>query len=616
MLKKWFTIIILIILDIALFNISVLAGFSLRFDFKYENIPEHIFSSLVIILVMNTILKLIWFSIFKLYSSLWRYAGIHEIYNIIAALVVSNIMIYFFAIYFDIIIPRSVLLIVFFIDIFFIGLVRVLYRGTRLVLKGVSIFNNNLKRVLLIGAGDAGLIVIKEMRNQVPRMRNIVAVLDDDIYKKGKKISGVSIIGTTDKINDICLKLNIDEIIIAIPSAHVETINRIYNLCLNTGRKVKIFESFSNMIKEKNNRVENIRDINIEDLLGRSKVDLNIEEVSSYINNKTILVTGGGGSIGSEIIRQVMEFNPIKVFILDIYENSAYAIYNDMRFDYPDIECKIIIANIRDRKRIDRIFKEISPDVIFHAAAHKHVPIMEENVYEAVVNNFFGTLNLVEASKKYNVEKFVLISSDKAVNPTNVMGVTKRLCEILIQKFKNNSTTKFVAVRFGNVLGSNGSVIPIFENQIKKGGPITVTHPDVTRYFMTINEAVQLVIEAGTMANGGEIFVLDMGKPIKIVDVAKKMITLYGYKIHEEIDIKFIGLRLGEKLFEEISLINEGIIKTKNQKIYIVQQSQDCIDNFDANIKLLELSLEKGDNEIRKVLKKIVKTYTLEENVS
>lgn len=572
---------LLVLLDIVLINISIVFAYLLRFDGDYKSIPPEVLSNIYYIFIVATVVKVICFAMFKLYSSLWRYAGIYEMINIVGAAFVSNavVLAYVFIdrvlaargiILVKITVPAGVFIIAFLTDIFLIGGTRFAYRVFRRIVKGEVIRLKNSKRVLIVGGGNAGAIIIRELKLH-PELNSIpVAIIDEDKYKIGREINGVPIIGSNKDIMDTIIRKKIDEVIIALPSAENKVINEIYNECSKTSCKVKILPSVAQLIDE-TVVMQKIRDVDIEDLLGREPVKLDIEGISSYIAGKVVLVTGGGGSIGSELCRQVASFNPKQLIILDNYENNAYDIQNELLFQYPGLCLATVIANIREKHRMDSIFRKYKPNVVFHAAAHKHVPLMEANPTEAIKNNVFGTLNVAECADKYGVKRFVLISTDKAVNPTNIMGATKRIAEMIIQAVNKHSSTEFVAVRFGNVLGSNGSVIPLFKRQIEQGGPVTVTHPEVTRFFMTIPEAVQLVIQAGAMAKGGEIFVLDMGRPVKISDLARNLIKLSGFEPDTDIKIEVTGLRPGEKLYEELLLDEEGLQSTVNDKIFVAQ---------------------------------------------
>jgi FlaA1/EpsC-like NDP-sugar epimerase len=435
-----------------------------------------------------------------------------------------------------------------------------------------------------------------------------VAIIDEDSYKIGKEINGVPIVGSNKDIVDVIIKKKIDEAIIAIPSAANKVINEIYNECSKTNCKVKILPSVAQLIDE-TVVMQKVRDVNIEDLLGREPVNLDVEGISSYIAGQVVLVTGGGGSIGSELCRQIASFKPRQLVILDNYENNAYDIQNELLYQYPDLNLVTIIANIREKHRMDSIFKKYRPNVVFHAAAHKHVPLMEANPTEAIKNNVFGTLNVAECADKFGVRRFVLISTDKAVNPTNIMGATKRIAEMIIQAINKHSKTEFVAVRFGNVLGSNGSVIPLFKKQIEQGGPVTVTHPEVTRFFMTIPEAVQLVIQAGAMAKGGEIFVLDMGQPVRIYDLARNLIKLSGFEPDEDIKIEFSGLRPGEKLYEELLMDEEGLKSTANHKIFVAQPVFTDFALLKREIDCLKEIIMTDADEVMNYVQMIVPTY-------
>lgn len=572
---------LLILLDVVLINISILFAYLLRFDGDLKSMPNEIINNILYVFIAATVVKIVSFALFKLYNSLWRYASIHEMINIVGAAFVGNVIIMSCVfilrvledrgtVIIEVTVPASIFIMAFLIDIFLIGGFRFAYRVFRRVLKGEVIRLKNYKRVLIIGGGNAGAIIISELKRHTELNSIPVAIIDEDSYKIGKEINGVPIVGSNKDIVDVIIKKKIDEAIIAIPSAANKVINEIYNECSKTDCKVKILPSVAQLIDE-TVVMQKVRDVNIEDLLGREPVNLDVEGISSYIANQVVLVTGGGGSIGSELCRQIASFKPRQLVILDNYENNAYDIQNELLYQYPDLNLVTIIANIREKHRMDSIFKKYRPNVVFHAAAHKHVPLMEMNPTEAIKNNVFGTFNVAECADKFGARRFVLISTDKAVNPTNIMGATKRIAEMIIQAINKHSKTEFVAVRFGNVLGSNGSVIPLFKKQIEQGGPVTVTHPEVTRFFMTIPEAVQLVIQAGAMAKGGEIFVLDMGQPVKIYDLARNLIKLSGFEPDEDIKIEFSGLRPGEKLYEELLMDEEGLKSTANHKIFVAQ---------------------------------------------
>ena len=477
--------------------------------------------------------------------------------------------------------------------------------------------SNNNKRVLVVGAGSAGQMIINELKEN-PQLNKVpVGIIDDDINKIGRRIHHVKILGDTSQIKDIVEKQKVDEIILAIANVDKARKAQIIEKCKETKCKLKTIPGIYEIIDGKVD-IKKIRDVDIEDLLGREPIKVNMKEMSDYIKERTVLVTGGGGSIGSELCRQIASFNPKHLIIVDNYENNAYAIQQELIRKYENkLNLSTIIASIREYKRMDEIFNEYKPDVVFHAAAHKHVPLMENSPSEAIKNNIFGTLNVARLCDIYKVKRMVLISTDKAVNPTNIMGATKRAAEMIIQTINKDSETEFVAVRFGNVLGSNGSVIPLFKKQILEGGPVTITHPDIIRYFMTIPEAVQLVLQAGAMAKGGEIFILDMGEPVKIVDLAYNLIRLSGFEPGVDIKIEYSGLRPGEKLYEELLMSEEGLTKTANSKIFIGKPVE-----FDSNKVVNHLDMLKRivDNEdvelIDCVMREFVTTYIRPEDAN
>lgn len=614
----------LVIIDAILINLAYFIAIFIRFDFNLSSVYLEIFFDNVLVV---TAIKIFVFSYFKLYKSLWRYASIEELIQVIVSVIVANFAIISYLYIKMVHLPRSIYILLMMIDTILIGGVRFSYRAIRKFKNSTFIKNRNNKRVMIIGAGDAGAMVIRELKNHKDLNSKPVAVIDDDEKKEGQIINGVPVLGQRWDIVSVARKKKIDEIIIAIPSASKKDIREIVEECKRTKCKLKILPGMFEIIDGKVT-INDIRDVQIEDLLGREQVKLNIEEISGYLRNKKVLVTGGGGSIGSELCRQIARFKPSELVILDIYENNAYDLQNELNRIYnlqltnynekeknnfdkePKVKVKVVIASVRDKQRIDEVFDKYRPDVVFHAAAHKHVPLMEDNPKEAVKNNVFGTLNVAQAADKYGVKKFVLISTDKAVNPTNVMGATKRICEMIVQSIDKVSKTEFVAVRFGNVLGSNGSVIPLFKKQIAEGGPVTVTHPEIIRYFMTIPEAAQLVIQAGAMAQGGEIFILDMGEPVKILDLARDLIKLSGFEPDVDIPIKFIGLRPGEKLYEELLLDEEGITSTKHEKIFI---GKPIFSDYKLLMKKLD-NLRKilkncSNEELKEYLTELVPTY-------
>ncbi|MDR7857532.1 nucleoside-diphosphate sugar epimerase/dehydratase [Tissierella sp.] len=601
--------IVLLFLDTILINLSYILALFIRFE---GDITKNQFLSYFTMykehFIYITIIKLIVFLYFKLYKSAWKYASIQELMNVVAASIISNAAILSYMFIMQSNLPRSIYVLATLLDMVLIGGIRFSFRAMSTV-SGDFFKNGNQKKIMIIGAGDAGAMVIREYKNHTQLNSRPVVIIDDSEKKQGQMINGVPVVGRRSDIPVIVDKYKIDEIIIAMPSASKKEIREIVEISKTTKCKLKIVPGMFELIDGKVS-IKNIREVDIEDLLGREEIKTNLKEISSYLTNKTVLVTGGGGSIGSELCRQIAKFSPKKLIILDIYENSAYDIQNELLRKHKDLNLKTFIASIRDKDRIIELMDRERPNVIFHAAAHKHVPLMEDSPKEAIKNNVFGTLNLSQAADKAGVDKFVMISTDKAVNPTNIMGASKRICEMIIQSMNNISDTDFVAVRFGNVLGSNGSVIPLFKKQIAEGGPVTVTHQDVIRYFMTIPEAVQLVIQAGAMANGGEVFVLDMGEPVRILDLAKDLIRLSGYEPNIDMPIEITGLRPGEKLFEELLLDEEGISATKHDKIFIGKPTF-------TDYKLLLRSLEEAnriiktgtDEDIKEYVKTIVPNY-------
>ena len=599
----------LIIGDIVLINLAYILAFYIRFEGVIGDQFRSYFNTYMDNIIYIVLIKILIFYYFKLYKIVWRYASIDELINIVVAVIISNLAVLSFLFIRQTNLPRSIYIITILLDTFLIG-------GFRLTSRTLSKSNfirrfskKKGKQIMIIGAGDAGVMVIREYRNHSDLKSNPVVLIDDDRKKQGQVINSVPVYGGKESIVEAVKKFKVDEIVIAIPSAGKAEIREIVEICKNTKARLKILPGIYEIIDGEVS-VKKIRDVKIEDLLGRDEIKTDIGQISSYIEGRTVLVTGGGGSIGSELSRQIANFKPKRLIILDIYENSAYDIQIELKRKHPELDLMVYIGSIRDKTRIENIFKGENIDVVFHAAAHKHVPLMEDSPKEAIKNNVFGTFNLARAADKYNTKRFVMISTDKAVNPTNIMGASKRLCEMIIQSIDVNSKTEFVAVRFGNVLGSNGSVIPLFKKQIEEGGPVTVTHKDIIRYFMTIPEAVQLVVQAGAMAKGGEIFVLDMGEPVKIVNLAEDLIRLSGFEPYSEIDIKFTGLRPGEKLFEELLLDEEGIENTGHEKIFIGRPIFTDYDQLLNKLKRLDELIKGGENEdIFTYVEEIVPTY-------
>ena len=466
----------------------------------------------------------------------------------------------------------------------------------------------NGTRVMIIGAGDAGNTVIKEIVNSSFSTMTIKCIIDDDEHKWGRFIQGIKIVGGRDRIVEYAALYGIDEIFIAIPSANRATMKALVEICKETSCKLRTLPGIYQLVNGEVN-VSKLRDVDVEDLLGRDPIKVDLDSILNYVRNQVIMVTGGGGSIGSELCRQIAGHKPARLIIVDIYENNAYEIQQELKQRYPKLDLVVLIASVRNTNRINSIMREYRPDIIYHAAAHKHVPLMEVSPNEAIKNNVFGTWKTAQAAVQNGVKKFVMISTDKAVNPTNIMGASKRICEMIIQTYNRHYETEFVAVRFGNVLGSNGSVIPLFKKQIAAGGPVTVTHPDIIRYFMTISEAVSLVLQAGVYAKGGEIFVLDMGEPVKILDLAKNLIRLSGYKVDEDIRIEFTGLRPGEKLYEEMLMREEGLTDTANKLIHIGRPIEFDETLFYVQLNNLKHAVENECEDVRSLIQEIVPTY-------
>ncbi|HNZ40387.1 MAG TPA: nucleoside-diphosphate sugar epimerase/dehydratase [Clostridia bacterium] len=609
-ISLWIKKIMLVALDIVAINAATVLSLFVRFELSFSKIDVQYIENARQFLWIDTIFTLIIFTIFGLYSGLWKYASIKELFNIIVACTISYTFKYFVTNWMGISQPRSTIFFGWVLLIILVFATRFSYRFLRYIVHE-NTQRKGIKRIMVIGAGDAGNMIIREIRSSGILKSKVVCAIDDDKNIHGLNIQGVKIIGGRDQIKEAVKKYKVDEIIIAMPSVSSRERKKIYDICKDTQCTLRTIPGMYQII---NNEVKlsDLREVQIEDLLGRDTVDINVDEILDYVKGRVILVTGAGGSIGSELCRQIAGHNPKKLVMLDIYENSIYDIQLEIAGKYPGLDMEVLIATIRDEKRIKSIMKKYKPEIVFHAAAHKHVPLMETSPNEAVKNNVFGTLTLVKAADESSVDKFIMISTDKAVKPTNIMGATKRICEMIIQAYNKKSETEFVAVRFGNVLGSNGSVIPIFRKQIEEGGPVTVTHKDITRYFMTIPEAVSLVLQAGYYAKGGEIFILDMGEPVKIYDLATNMIKLSGRTPDVDIKIEITGLRPGEKLYEELLMDEEGIEKTQNNLIYIGRPIQ-----FDEKIFFENLAQLKrmADNEVscmKLLIAKMIPTYTPE----
>ena len=560
----------LIIYDIISVIFSSYIAVLIRYEFHLDTVPEHFLTPINRFLPVNILLTLLIFYIFRLYHSLWAFAGETELQNLVVSCAISALLnsvgLQFFKVS-EQPVPKSYYFLYMFVLISMMFVSRFSYRFLRSQKHKQQNKKNGIS-VMVIGAGEAANVIIKEIVNSNFSTMVIRCIIDDDKGKWGRYIQGIKVAGGRDRIIECADIYDIDEIIVAMPSISRPELRKILEICKETNCKLRSLPGMYQLVNGEVN-VSKLRDVEVEDLLGRDPISVDLDSILGYVQNKTVLVTGGGGSIGSELCRQIASHRPKHLIILDIYENNVYDIQQELKTKYPDLRMTVLIASVRNTNRMNWIFEKYKPDIVYHAAAHKHVPLMEDSPNEAVKNNVFGTWKTAQAAAFYGVKRFVLISTDKAVNPTNIMGASKRICEMIIQTFNNHYDTEFVAVRFGNVLGSNGSVIPLFRKQIVAGGPVTVTHPDIIRYFMTIPEAVSLVLQAGAYARGGEIFVLDMGEPVKILDLAENLIRLSGYRVGEDIKIEFTGLRPGEKLYEELLMDEEGMRETANKLIHV-----------------------------------------------
>lgn len=601
--------IILLMADIVIIFLSCFLGLLIRFDFAIQNIPTRYAEDVIQFFPFYLVITLLIFKIFKMYSTMWSVAGLREAIYIFLACALAQLIQIAGMVMLQFSVPRSYFVISFAALCALEFLWRFSYRMVRSLKANLGHPESNI-RIMIVGAGEAGATLLREIRGSQYTHGRVVCFIDDSDYKVGKNLNGVPIVGNRDKITEAVDKYRINKIYIAMPSATAHERKDIIEICRKTSAEIKVLPGIYQLVNGEVS-VSKLRDIQIEDLLGREPIRVNLDEVMGYIKDKVILVTGGGGSIGSELCRQIARHAPKLLIIFDIYENSVYDLQQELKHDYPDLNFIVLIGSVRNTHRINSIFEEYRPNVVFHAAAHKHVPLMEDSPNEAIKNNVFGTYKTAQAADKYGAERFVLISTDKAVNPTNIMGASKRICEMIIQMMARHSKTNFVAVRFGNVLGSNGSVIPLFKKQIEQGGPVTVTHPDIIRYFMTIPEAVSLVLQAGAYAKGGEIFVLDMGEPVKILDMAKNLIRLSGYEPDMDIKIEFTGLRPGEKLYEETLMDEEGLRETPNKLIHIGMPIDFDEKIFISKLQKLEIDSIKDLKNIKLKVKEIVKTYKI-----
>lgn len=598
--------------SIAVFLSAVLT-LLFRFSMVFSEIEPRFLTSIKTVLPYAIVITIVVFWCFRLYHSLWAFAGVNEMQNIVTACVVSAALQGIVLFVLRLPIPNSYYFMYALLNIAFTLVSRFAYRFVRGI-KHKRLNRKNGIAVMIIGAGEAANVIIKEILSSNYSRMVIKCIIDDDKNKWGRFIQGIKVMGGREKIIEYANFYSIDEIFIAMPSAPRRTIKEITEICQETNCKLRTLPGMYQLVNGEVN-VSKLRDVDVEDLLGREPIKVDIDSILGYVKGKVVLVTGGGGSIGSELCRQIATHQPRQLIIVDIYENNAYDIQQELRSRHPQLDLVVLIASVRNTNRVNHIFEEYQPDIVYHAAAHKHVPLMEDSPNEAIKNNVFGTWKVASAAAMYHARKFVLISTDKAVNPTNIMGASKRICEMIVQTFNRHYDTEFVAVRFGNVLGSNGSVIPLFRRQIMAGGPVTVTHPDIIRYFMTIQEAVSLVLQAGAYAKGGEIFVLDMGEPVKILNLARNLIRLSGYKVDEDIKIEFTGLRPGEKLYEELLMDEEGLQDTDNKLIHIGRPIDIDEDLFFKQLHELKEASQRECTDIKFKIRKIVPTYEIDSKI-
>lgn len=600
---------VLLFFDVISIMASYMAALLLRFDLIFSNIPRGYLTGYIWSMPYWVIISIVVFYGMRLYHSIWMFAGIDEAKRIVQSYMILLVFYGVGILAMDLRMPRSYFLVGYVFSIMCTVGLRFGYRLLRSYLRSTrSSVEAATDRVMIIGAGQAGKTLILEMQNSRHIKTKVCCVIDDNPNKKGRLLEGVPIVGNRYDIEEMVQEYGITRIVYAIPAASADDRKAILNICKQTGCKMQTVPGIYQLLNEEVS-VSRLRDVEITDLLGRAQVKVNNSEILQTLSDKVILVTGGGGSIGSELCRQIAASSPKMLIIFDIYENNAYTIQQELKRLYPDMKLITLIGSVRNTRRIDTVIETYRPDIVFHAAAHKHVPLMEDSPNEAIKNNVEGTYKTALAAAKHGVKKFVLISTDKAVNPTNIMGASKRLCEMIIQMMDRHSDTDFVAVRFGNVLGSNGSVIPLFKKQIAEGGPVTVTDKRMIRYFMTIPEAVSLILQASYYAHGGEIFVLDMGEPVKIDDMARNLIRLSGYVPDEDIKIVYTGLRPGEKLYEELLMDEEGITETENELIFIGKPIQMDDDDFMKKLKLLDEASRGESDRIKEIVAEIVPTY-------
>ena len=601
---------LIVLMDILATIASFFFGLWMRFDFVFADIPTLFLENFGHYIVLWCGITVTVFFLFRLYNSIWVFVSTPEVFRILGAYIVLGIVGVAGFHFYGVVLPRGSCLIGFVLSFCCTVGIRFSYRLIRTAqIKFAHLTHvSGLKNIMIIGAGDAGRAIANEFVNSEYVRDHVACVIDDNPAKLHKQLCGVPIVGDRRAIPEMVTQYHIDKIIFAIPSCSARSRKEILDICTTTGCEVQMLPGIYQMVNGEVS-VSKLRKVDPQDLLGREPIRVNIDEIISYISGKVVLVTGGGGSIGSELCRQIARANPKQLIIFDIYENNAYEIQMELKRTHPELNLKVLIGSVRNTSRVEQVMQTYRPELIFHAAAHKHVPLMEDSPNEAIKNNVLGTYKLAKAAAEYGVKRFVLISTDKAVNPTNIMGASKRLCEMVVQMMNRQSDTEFVAVRFGNVLGSNGSVIPLFKKQIEAGGPVTVTHPDIIRYFMTIPEAVSLVLQAGAYAKGGEIFVLDMGEPVKIDTMARNMIRLSGYEPDVDIQIQYTGLRPGEKLYEELLMKEEGLLETANQQIRIGKPIEMDDDLFKGQLARLDEACREETDDMKKIVSEIIPTY-------
>ncbi len=607
---KFWRRVVLIVYDILSVILASYLSLLIRYEFQPSEIPDYFYLPVMEALPLTIAVTLAMFWLFRLYDSLWAFAGETELQNLVFANVsaaILNVGVLHLNRHDIQAVPKSYYFLYMFLMISLTFVSRFSYRFLRGV-KHKNANRSNATNVMVIGAGEAGNIIVREILNSHYSTMSLKCLIDDSQDKWGKYIQGVKVVGGREQIPEAVEQYDIDEIIVAIPSLSRAQMKGILDICKETKCKMRTLPGIYQLVNGEVS-VSKLHDVEVEDLLGRDPVKVDLDSIIGYVQGKVVCVTGGGGSIGSELCRQIAGHHPRQLILIDIYENSAYDVQQELRRRYPDLDLVVLIASVRNEKRINWIFDKYRPEIVYHAAAHKHVPLMEVSPCESIKNNVFGTFNTAMAAAACGTERFVMISTDKAVNPTNIMGASKRICEMIIQVFNRHYACNFVAVRFGNVLGSNGSVIPLFKKQIAAGGPVTVTDPNIIRYFMTIPEAVSLVLQAGAYARGGEIFILDMGEPVRILDLAENLIKLSGYKVGEDIKIVFTGLRPGEKLYEEMLMNEEGMKDTANRQIHIGKPLEINEENFFVQLQRLKEAAYEESPAIRELVREIVPTY-------